>query len=111
MQNTSKPDPANDSAEPTEPKPQRWPLVTSPPRFGRSRSPDSQQQRLRRAGDEPVALAELRAGELPGRRSQRARGNGYTIERVHDHGRLVGVRLLEPRPPDANPATPRQRWP
>jgi hypothetical protein len=34
--------------------------------------------------------------------------NGYVIERVYDHGRLVGVRLFQPEPPD-RPAGPRRR--
>jgi pimeloyl-ACP methyl ester carboxylesterase len=78
---------------------------------------DSQQQRmlerLRRAGDQPIALAELRATgiDFPGAVLSELELNGYTIERVHDHGRLLGVRLLEPKPPDTSPAHPRHRWP
>ena len=78
---------------------------------------DSQQQRmlerLRRAGDQPIALAELRVTgiDFPGAVLSELELNGYTIERVHDHGRLLGVRLLEPKPPDTSPAHPRHRWP
>jgi hypothetical protein len=78
---------------------------------------DSQQQRmlerLRRAGDQPIALAELRATgiDFPGAVLSELELNGYTIERVHDHGRLIGVRLLETQPPDTSPAHPGHRWP
>ena len=70
-------------------------------------------ERLRRAGDSPVAFADLRAGgvDFPAAVLSELELNGYTIERVHDHGRLVGVRLIEPQPPDANPAPARHRWP
>jgi len=78
---------------------------------------DSQQQRmlerLRSAGDQPVDLAELRASgvEFPAVVVSELELHGYAIERVHDHGRLVGVRLLEPRPPETPPARHRWRWP
>jgi len=78
---------------------------------------DSQQQRmlerLRRAGDEPIALAELRATgiDFPAAVLSELELNGYAIERVRDHGRLIGVRLLEPQPPDTSPAHPQHRWP
>ena len=72
---------------------------------------DSQQQRmlerLRRAGDQPTALAELRANgiDFPAAVLSELELNGYSIERVHDHGRLIGVRLLEPHPPRHPPHT------
>ena len=78
---------------------------------------DSQQQRmlerLRRAGDQPIAVAELRANgiDFPAAVLSELELNGYSIERVHDHGRLIGVRLLEPQPPDTSPAPPRHRRP
>ena len=78
---------------------------------------DSQQQRvlerLRRAGDQPVALADLRARgiDFPAAVLSELELNGYTIERVHDRGRLIGVRLLESQPPDTSPAHARHRWP
>ena len=79
---------------------------------------DAQQQRLlerlREAGDEPVAFAELHAAGIafPAAVVSELELNGYAIERVYDHGRLVGVRLLQPEPPDtirrapAAPAAP-----
>jgi hypothetical protein len=75
---------------------------------------DSQQQllleRLRRAGTQPVALDELRAGGIyfPAVIISELELHGYAIERVHEHGRLVGVRLLETNT-SATPAS-RRRW-
>jgi hypothetical protein len=72
---------------------------------------DAQQQRLlerlRQAGDQPVAVAELHAGgiDFPAAVISELELNGYVIERVHDHERFVGVRLLRPEPPDT-PRTP-----
>jgi hypothetical protein len=77
---------------------------------------DSQQQRmlerLRRAGDRPVALAELRAGgiDFPAAVLSELQLSGHTIERVREDGRLVGVRLLEPEPSDAPAPRRRHRW-
>ncbi len=77
---------------------------------------DTQQQRLlerlRLAGHQPVAFAELHAGgiDFPAAVVSELELSGYAIERVYDHGRLVGVRLLEPEPPDA-PAARQRRWP
>ena len=74
---------------------------------------DVQQQRLlerlREAGDQPVAFAELHAGGIafPAAVVSELELNGYVIERVYDHGRLVGVRLLQPEPRDT-PAAHRQ---
>jgi hypothetical protein len=76
---------------------------------------DAQQQRLlellREAGEEPVAFAELRAGgvSFPAAVISELELNGYRIERVYDHGRLLGVRLLESEPRD--PANRRRRRP
>jgi hypothetical protein len=80
---------------------------------------DTQQQRmlerLRRAGDQPVAFAELRACgiDFPAAVVSELELNGYAIYRVHAHGRLVGVRLLEPKPPDIPAARTHHRrpWP
>ncbi|MHB8695863.1 MAG: hypothetical protein ACYDHH_32000 [Solirubrobacteraceae bacterium] len=80
---------------------------------------DVQQQRLlkrlRDAGDQPVAFAELHAGgiDFPAAVVCELELNGYVIERVYDHRRLVGVRLLQPEPPDQpdTSAMHRQRWP
>ena len=77
---------------------------------------DSQQQRmlerLRRAGDRPVAFTELRAGgiDFPAAVLSELELSGHTIERVHEDGRLVGVRLLEPEPSDAPAPRRRHRW-
>jgi hypothetical protein len=79
---------------------------------------DAQQQllveHLRTAGDQPVAFAELHAGgiDFPAAVVSELELNGYVIERVYDHGRLVGVRLLNPEPRDTPPAHRRRRpWP
>ena len=80
---------------------------------------DAQQQRLlaqlRQAGDQPVAFAELHACrvDFPAAVVSELELNGYTIERVYDHQRLVGVRLVHPEPPDTSRAPParRRRWP
>ncbi len=75
---------------------------------------DTQQQRLlerlRRAGDQPVAFAELRASgiDFPATVVSELQLNGYAIDRVHERGRLVGVRLLKPEPPHM-PAARRRR--
>jgi hypothetical protein len=77
---------------------------------------DAQQQllleRLREAGDQPVAFAELHAAGIafPAAVISELELNGYAIERVHDHGRLLGVRLLQPEPPNT-PAAHRRRRP
>ena len=46
----------------------------------------------------PVSLAELRAAGLdfPAAVISELQLNGHVIERVHEHGRLLGVRLVEP---------------
>jgi hypothetical protein len=68
---------------------------------------DAQQQRLlerlRRAGHQPVAFAELYAGgvDFPAAVVCELELNGYLIDRVYDHGRLAGVRLLDPEPTPA----------
>ena len=79
-------------------------------------TPDTQQERLlerlRQAGEQPVAFAELRAGgiDFPAAVVSELALNGYAIERVYDEGRMVGVRLLTPEPPQA-PAPHRRRRP
>ena len=78
---------------------------------------DTQQQRLlerlRQAGEQPVAFAELHAGgiDFPAAVVSELELNGYAIERVYDHRRLVGVRLLGPEPPEAPAAQRRRRRP
>jgi hypothetical protein len=86
----------------------------------RSMTPvDNQQRRmldrLHAAGDQPVAFDELRASRIdfPAAVVTELEMNGYAIERVYDHGRLIGVRLLQPEP-DETPAARRRRrrpWP
>jgi hypothetical protein len=76
---------------------------------------DAQQQRLlarlREAGEQPVGFAELHAGgiDFPAAAVSELELGGFAIERVFDHGRMVGVRLLGPEPPEA-PAAHRRRW-
>jgi hypothetical protein len=69
-------------------------------------------ERLRRAGKQPVTLGELRAGgiDFPAVVLSELEINGYLIERIHEHGRLIGVRLLETDTPDAPASRWRQRW-
>jgi len=65
---------------------------------------DTQQQRLlerlRQAGDQPVAFGELHASgiDFPATVVSELQLNGWAIDRVYDCGRLVGVRLLKPEP-------------
>jgi biotin operon repressor len=67
-------------------------------------------ERLRSAGQEPVSLAALRAAGLdfPAAVISELELNGYAIERVHEDGRLVGVRLVEREDPGA--AVRRRHW-
>jgi hypothetical protein len=79
---------------------------------------DAQQQRLlerlRQAGDQPVAFTELHAAgiDFPAAVVSELELHGYAIERVYDHEQLVGVRLLHRKPPDTTdpPAARRRRW-
>jgi len=50
-------------------------------------------ERLRRAGEQPVTLEELRAGgiDFPAVVLSELEINGYAIQRLHQHGRLIGV--------------------
>jgi hypothetical protein len=54
-------------------------------------------ERLRCAGKQPLTLGELRAGGIhfPAVVIGELELNGYAIDRVYEHGRLIGVRLLE----------------
>jgi hypothetical protein len=78
---------------------------------------DAQQQRLlerlREAGDQPVAFADLHASGIafPAAVVAELELNGYVIDRVSDHGRPVGVRLLQPEPPDRPTSPGRRRRP
>ncbi|MGO9788623.1 MAG: hypothetical protein ACLP8S_03560 [Solirubrobacteraceae bacterium] len=69
-------------------------------------------ERLRSAGNQPVALDELRASgiDFPAVVLSELEINGYVIERLHEHGRLIGVRLHETDTPDAPTSRWRQRW-
>jgi hypothetical protein len=75
---------------------------------------DIQQQRLlerlRQAGERPVAFAELHAGgiDFPAAVVSELELNGYAIERVYDHGRLIGVPAIAktPRSTVRTPAAP-----
>ena len=81
---------------------------------------DSQQERLlarlRSARREPVSFAELRASgiDFPAAIVSELELRSYPIDRVYRGGVLVGVRLVEPDPPDATDAhvgRRRRRWP
>ena len=67
-------------------------------------------ERLRSAGGEPVSLTALRAAGLdfPAAVISELELNGYAIERVHEDGRLVGVRLVESEDPGR--AVRRRHW-
>jgi hypothetical protein len=68
-------------------------------------------EQLRNAGEQPVSLAALRAAGLdsPAAVISELELKGYAIERVCEHGRLVGLRLIEPQ--DADPrAWGRRHW-
>ena len=69
-------------------------------------------ERLRSAGEQPVTLDQLRAGgiDFPAVVIGELELNGYVIERVHEHGRQIGVRLLETEPPAPPPSRRRPRW-
>jgi len=69
-------------------------------------------ERLRNAGQQPVTLQELRAGgiDFPAVVLSELEINGYVIERLHKHGRLLGVRLLQTDAPDARASRSRRRW-
>jgi hypothetical protein len=77
---------------------------------------DAQQQRLldqlRQAGDQALPFAALHAAGItfPAAVVSELELNGYAIQHVYEHGRLVGVRLLEPEPRVTSPA-PRWRRP
>jgi len=69
-------------------------------------------ERLRSAGQEPVTLDQLRAGgiDFPAVVIGELELNGYVIERVYEHGRQIGVRLLETEAPDPPASRRRPRW-
>jgi hypothetical protein len=63
----------------------------------------------RRARDEALPFAALHASGItfPAAVVSELELNGYVIQRVYEHGRLLGVRLLEPEPPSTSSAP---RW-
>ena len=68
-------------------------------------------EQLRRAGEQPVSLGALRAAGLdfPAAVVSELELNGHAIERVYEHGRLVGLRLSEPEDADTD-ARGRRHW-
>ena len=94
---------------------QRTPnLARGPSGDNRSMTPtDAQQQQLleqlRQAGDEPLPFARLHAAGItfPAAVVSELELNGYVIQRVYEHGRPAGVRLLKPEPPVTSSAP---RW-
>jgi len=58
-----------------------------------------------------LTLGELRAGgiDFPAVVISELELHGYAIERVYEHGRLIGVRLLETEAPDPPASRRRQR--
>jgi biotin operon repressor len=65
---------------------------------------------LRDAGDRPVSLAELRERGIanPAAVIYELELAGYEIDRVHRHGRLLGVRLGSPAEPRHEPGRGRR---
>jgi hypothetical protein len=78
---------------------------------------DTQQQRLlerlHQAGGQPIAFSELHAGGIhfPAAVVSELELGGYAFERVREHGRMIGVRLLGPEPAQAPAAVGRRRRP
>lgn len=69
-------------------------------------------ERLRSAGAQPVTLDQLRAGgiDFPAVVVGELELNGYAIERVYEHGRQIGLRLLDSDVPDPPAPRRRHRW-
>jgi GNAT superfamily N-acetyltransferase len=69
-------------------------------------------ERLRSAGNQPVTLDQFRAGgiDFPAVVIGELELHGYVIERVYEHGRQIGVRLLETAAADPPASRRRQRW-
>ena len=65
---------------------------------------------LREAGDRPVSLPELRERGIgnPAAVIYELELAGYEIDRVHHHGRLLGVRLGTEREPRVEPGRGRR---
>jgi hypothetical protein len=69
-------------------------------------------ERLRSAGEQQTTLADLRAAgiDFPAVVISELELNGYAIERVHENGRLIGVRLLETDIPEVPSSRWHHRW-
>jgi hypothetical protein len=69
-------------------------------------------EQLRHAGKQPTTLDQLRAGgiDFPAVVIGELELNGYVIERVYEHGRPIGVRLLQTKAPDPPTTRRRHRW-
>ncbi len=69
-------------------------------------------EQLRRAGQQPVSLAALRAAGLdaPAAVISELELNGHVIERVYEHGRLLGLRLIEPKDAETGARGRRYWW-
>ncbi len=59
-----------------------------------------------------MTLAELRSGgiDFPAAVLSELEISGYSIDRVHEHGRLIGVRLIDTDAPDTLVSGWWQRW-
>jgi hypothetical protein len=68
-------------------------------------------EQLRNAGQQPLSLAALRAAGLdaPAAVISELELNGHAIERVYERGRLLGLRLIEPKDADTG-AKGRRHW-
>jgi hypothetical protein len=69
-------------------------------------------EQLRQAGGQPMTLDQLRAGgiDFPAVVIGELELNGYVIERVHEHGKLLGFRLVEAEGSDPPATRRRHRW-
>ena len=69
-------------------------------------------EQLRQAGTQPITLDQLRAAaiDFPAVVIGELELNGYVIERVHEHGKLLGFRLVETEASDPPTTRRRHRW-
>jgi hypothetical protein len=69
-------------------------------------------EQLRQAGRQPMTLDQLRAGgiDFPAVVIGELELNGYVIGRVQEHGKLLGVRLVETAASDPPATRRRYRW-
>jgi hypothetical protein len=70
-------------------------------------------ERLQQAGEQPLSLDQLRAEgiDFPAVVIGELELNGYAIERVYEHGKLIGVRLRNSESSQTSPSRPPRRWP